>query len=84
MSDLPQTPSSPKQPSEGHRSIAGAAGLIGAATFSSRILGFIRDIILARLLGASASADAFFVAYRVPGHNGPVEYCTPIANQSSR
>jgi putative peptidoglycan lipid II flippase len=66
MSDLPQTPSSPKQPSEGHRSIAGAAGLIGAATFSSRILGFIRDIILARLLGASASADAFFVAYRVP------------------
>jgi putative peptidoglycan lipid II flippase len=66
MSDSPQPPLSPKQPSEDHRSIAGAAGLIGAATFSSRILGFIRDIILARLLGASASADAFFVAYRVP------------------
>ncbi len=66
MSDSPQPPSSPKQPSEDHRSIAGAAGLIGAATFSSRILGLIRDIILARLLGASASADAFFVAYRVP------------------
>ncbi len=66
MSDLPQHPSSENQPLETHRSIAGAAGLIGAATFSSRILGFIRDIILARLLGASASADAFFVAYRVP------------------
>jgi len=66
MSDSPQPPSSPKQPSEDQRSIAGAAGLIGAATFSSRILGLIRDIILARLLGASASADAFFVAYRVP------------------
>jgi len=66
MSDSPQPPSSVNQPSEDHRSIARAAGLIGAATFSSRILGLIRDIILARLLGASASADAFFVAYRVP------------------
>lgn len=40
--------------------------MIGAATFSSRILGFIRDMILARLFGATTSADAFFVAYRVP------------------
>lgn len=48
------------------RSVTQAAGLIGAATFSSRILGFVRDIILARLFGASASADAFFVAYRIP------------------
>ena len=66
MSDIPQPPSSGNPPPDAHRSIAGAAGLIGLATFSSRILGFIRDIILARLLGASASADAFFVAYRVP------------------
>ena len=49
-----------------NHSIAKAAGLIGAATFSSRILGFIRDMMLARLFGATAAADAFFVAYRVP------------------
>jgi putative peptidoglycan lipid II flippase len=49
-----------------NHSIAKAAGLIGAATFSSRILGFIRDMVLARLFGATAVADAFFVAYRVP------------------
>jgi len=49
-----------------NHSVAKAAGLIGAATFSSRILGFIRDMVLARLFGATASADAFFVAYRVP------------------
>ena len=49
-----------------NHSIAKAAGLIGAATFSSRILGFIRDMVLARLFGATAAADAFFVAYRVP------------------
>ncbi|MDT7042655.1 murein biosynthesis integral membrane protein MurJ [Candidatus Nitronereus thalassa] len=66
MSDIPQPPPSSNPPPDAHRSIAGAAGLIGLATFSSRILGFIRDMLLARLLGASASADAFFVAYRVP------------------
>src|SRR5438105_10400481 len=43
-----------------------AAGIIGIATFSSRILGFIRDMVLARLFGAGAAADAFFVAYRIP------------------
>ena len=48
------------------RQIARAAGLIGLATFSSRILGFIRDMILARLFGAGMVADAFFVAYRIP------------------
>ncbi|MGH7232534.1 MAG: murein biosynthesis integral membrane protein MurJ [Nitrospiraceae bacterium] len=50
---------------ENHR-VVKAAGLIGAATFSSRILGFIRDMVLARLFGATPQADAFFVAYRVP------------------
>lgn len=43
-----------------------AAGLIGVATLSSRILGFIRDMVLARLFGATPAADAFFVAYRIP------------------
>jgi putative peptidoglycan lipid II flippase len=49
-----------------NHAIAKAAGLIGAATFSSRILGFLRDMVLARLFGATAAADAFFVAYRIP------------------
>lgn len=49
-----------------HHSVVKAAGLIGVATFSSRILGFIRDMVLARLFGATPAADAFFVAYRVP------------------
>src|SRR5919198_38027 len=52
--------------SEDQRRITKAAGLIGVATFSSRILGFIRDMVLARLFGATPAADAFFVAYRIP------------------
>jgi len=43
-----------------------AAGVIGVATLLSRILGFVRDMVLARLFGAGAAADAFFVAYRIP------------------
>ena len=63
----PRTPPEPSSSlqKETH-SITGAAGLIGVATFSSRILGFIRDVVLAQLFGASAAADAFYVAYRIP------------------
>ena len=33
---------------------------------ASRILGFVRDVIIAQVFGASAGADAFFVAFRIP------------------
>ncbi len=38
----------------------------GGITVVSRILGFARDAILAKFLGASQIADIFFVAFRVP------------------
>ncbi len=43
-----------------------SAGSVGLATFLSRILGFVRDMIIAALFGAMSSADAFFVAFRIP------------------
>lgn len=43
-----------------------AAAKVGSWTMLSRILGFIRDIFIARLLGASPLADAFFVAFKLP------------------
>jgi len=49
-----------------NRSIAKAAGVVGASTFLSRILGFIRDVVVAKYFGAGVSADAFFVAFRIP------------------
>ncbi len=64
MSEPQTTPPTSRQVDT--RSLTSAAGLIGAATFSSRILGFIRDMVLAQLFGASAIADAFYVAYRIP------------------
>src|ERR1041384_2462815 len=41
---------------------------VGGITLLSRITGFIRDIILAAVLGAGPVADAFFVALRLPNH----------------
>src|SRR5512139_983321 len=41
---------------------------VGGFTLLSRITGFIRDIILAAVLGAGPVADAFFVALRLPNH----------------
>ncbi len=66
MSDPTAEPAIPAQMQQENHSVVKAAGLIGVATFSSRILGFIRDMVLARLFGATPAADAFFVAYRVP------------------
>jgi putative peptidoglycan lipid II flippase len=63
----PASPSgAPPAKQDDTRSVVKAAGVIGLATFSSRVLGFIRDIVLAGIFGATPVADAFFVAYRIP------------------
>ena len=38
----------------------------GFSTFLSRILGYLRDTLIAVFLGTSAAADAMFVAFRIP------------------
>ncbi len=43
-----------------------AVGTIGFFTMLSRISGFARDIVIARIFGASMGADAFFVALKLP------------------
>ena len=43
-----------------------AAGIIGGFTLISRILGFIRDMVIAWFFGAGLLSDAFFVAFRLP------------------
>jgi putative peptidoglycan lipid II flippase len=46
--------------------IARSTGVLAAATGVSRILGFVRDMLLARLFGTGAQAEAFVVAFRLP------------------
>jgi putative peptidoglycan lipid II flippase len=46
--------------------LARSAGLIGAATMSSRVLGLVREQVMAYLFGAGNAVDAFNVAFRIP------------------
>jgi len=46
--------------------ITRAAGVVGFLTLLSRITGLLRDILIGYLLGAHGTADAFFVAFRIP------------------
>jgi len=41
---------------------------VGGLTLVSRITGFIRDVVMAAVLGAGPMADAFFIAFRLPNH----------------
>src|SRR5712691_13411759 len=41
---------------------------VGGLTLVSRLTGYVRDIVLAAVLGAGPIADAFFVALRLPNH----------------
>lgn len=43
-----------------------SAGVIGIATMTSRVLGLIRDQVLAYLFGAADAMDAFRIAFRLP------------------
>ncbi len=49
-----------------NRNVSRAAGIVGFFTLISRILGLVRDVVLARYFGSGMAADAFFVALRIP------------------
>ena len=48
------------------KNIARAAGVLGAATMLSRIMGMVRDMVVSRLFGAGLATDAFFAAFQIP------------------
>jgi len=55
---------SPQRHLEGQ--VVRALGSIGSATLASRVLGFVRDVVVALVFGAGPVTDAFFVAFRIP------------------
>ncbi len=46
--------------------VARRAGVVGAATMLSRVLGLVREQVMAALFGAGLATDAFNVAFRIP------------------
>ena len=49
-----------------NKSLIKSTRVIGMATLASRVLGFIRDVIIAKFFGTGARAQAFVVAFRIP------------------
>jgi putative peptidoglycan lipid II flippase len=49
-----------------NKSVLKSAGVISLATLCSRLLGFIRDIVIARLFGVYLLAQAFVIAFKIP------------------
>ena len=47
-------------------SLLRALATVSSMTFVSRVLGDVRDFLIARLFGASLATDAFFVAFKIP------------------
>ena len=43
-----------------------SVAVIGQMTFISRVLGYIRDVLIAIFFGAGLMTDAFFIAFKIP------------------
>ena len=43
-----------------------SVAIIGQMTFISRVLGYIRDALIAIFFGAGLTTDAFFIAFKIP------------------
>ena len=48
------------------QSLLRSTSLVSIMTFISRMVGFVRDMVIANFFGAQAGIDAFFVAFRIP------------------
>ncbi|WP_084127954.1 murein biosynthesis integral membrane protein MurJ [Cellvibrio mixtus] len=72
MSDLPdpsenKTPSTPAPEAPAKpKSLLRSSLLTGSMTMTSRVLGLVRDIVLAAVLGAGGAMDAFAIAQKIP------------------
>ncbi|MGK0442363.1 MAG: putative peptidoglycan lipid II flippase [Pseudohongiellaceae bacterium] len=47
-------------------SLLKSSAVVACMTMLSRVLGLTRDIVMANFIGASAAADVFFVAFKIP------------------
>ena len=48
------------------RGLLKSSGVVSGMTMLSRIFGLVRDMVIAYYFGASAGADTFFLAFRIP------------------
>lgn len=65
-SDVPSPSPAPPATLAKPRSLLRSSLLTGSMTMASRVLGLIRDIVLASVLGAGGAMDAFAIAQKIP------------------
>ncbi len=56
----------PREPQAKGGGLLRSSLIVGIMTMISRVLGLARDVVIAGYFGSSASADAFFVAFKIP------------------
>jgi len=61
---FPMTSTSPAAPENGQ--VLRSTGVVGSMTLISRVLGLVRDVVLARVFGAGLAMDAFTIANKIP------------------
>ena len=59
-------PASSPQSAHPSNGLLGSSLVVGSMTMLSRVMGLLRDVVIARFFGAGENADAFFVAFRIP------------------
>ena len=62
----PLSPAPVADPRPAAGGVVRAAAVVGSATLVSRVLGFLRDLVVAQVFGAGPATDAFFMAFRLP------------------
>ena len=62
---MTQSPSSDKQPPKAP-SLLRSGMVVSVMTLLSRILGMVRDVVVAAYFGSQSEADAFFIAFKIP------------------
>ena len=66
LSNSDMSDTTPQDQKTKSRKLLSSSTLVSGMTLISRVLGLVRDILIAQFLGAGSSADAFFVAFKVP------------------
>lgn len=66
MSQGQKPAQNPAPPPKAQSGLMRSGIVVAVMTLLSRVLGLLRDIVIARYFGAGAGADAFFVAFKIP------------------
>ena len=64
--DPPQTPPADNAGEGADAGLLRAGFVVSSMTMLSRVLGLVRDMVIANFFGAGGAADAFFLAFRIP------------------